>query len=233
MFVLPHSHSLCFPFTTPCLVAASLGFQCEWIFDQPSSYLLLRHIALSGQKWFMGFICLHSSNVKITLWEFSERPEWMQEFSSSFRTLYNWYILEEKKVGFFLVGYLGKSYFLTVNIWVPFIFDQSGSLLTGLWFLVYVVHSVWNSYPVHHIVITVINLNNIYLFQISYIVMPLPCSSAASGIHQIILQLVRCKIHLCTQCLYSLFLWIVVVLLSLLFQISKILILYIWIVWTA
>lgn len=76
---------------------------------------------------------------------------------------------------FLLVGYLGKSYFLTVNIRVPFIFDQSGGLMTGLWFLVYVVNSVWNSYPVHHIVITGINLNNIYLFQINCVVMLLPC----------------------------------------------------------
>jgi len=43
---------------------------------------------------------------------------------------------------FFLVRDLGKSCFLTVNITVPFIFDQRGSLLTGLWFLVYVVNSV-------------------------------------------------------------------------------------------
>lgn len=211
--------SLCVPlFTVPCLVTAGLGFQCEWIFDQPSSYLLLCHIALSGLKWFMNFICLHSSNVKITLWKFSGHPERTQEFSSSFRTLYNRCILEEKRWGFFLVGYLGKSYFLTVNIRVPFIFDQWGGLLTGLRFLVYVVNSVWNSYPVHHTAVTGINLNNIYLFQISCIVMLLPCFSAASVIHQIIVQLVRCKIHLCTQCLYFLFLWIVGGLLSLCFK---------------
>lgn len=125
---------------------------------------------------------------------------------------------KKKRWGFFLVGYLGKSYFLTVNIRVPFIFDQWGGLLTGLRFLVYVVNSVWNSYPVHHTVVTGINLNNIYLFQISCIVMLFPCFSAASVIHQIIVQLVRCKIHLCTQCLYFLFLWIVGGLLSLCFK---------------
>lgn len=110
--------------------------------SHPSSNLLLCHVALAGLQWVMDLICLHNSSVKITLWKFSGHPERKQELSSSFRTLYNWWTLEGKRWDFyFLVGYLGKSYFLTINTRAPFIFDHWGGLLTGLWFLVYVGNS--------------------------------------------------------------------------------------------
>lgn len=50
-----------------------------------------------GQKRFMDFICLHSSNMKITSWKFSKHPEWMQKFSSSFRSTYDYCIFGEHK----------------------------------------------------------------------------------------------------------------------------------------
>lgn len=92
----------------PCLIAARPGFKWEWILGHSSSNLLLCHVALAGLEWFMGLICLHNSSVKITLWNFSEHPEQMQEFSSSFRTLYNWWTLEEKRWDFYSFRLSGK-----------------------------------------------------------------------------------------------------------------------------
>lgn len=51
--------------------------------------------------------------------------------------------------------------------------------------------------------------------------MLLLCFPAASGIHQMIIQLVRHKIPLCTQCLYFVFLWIVGALLPFYFKEAK------------
>lgn len=94
-------------FLFSCPIAARPGFEWEWIFVHPASNLCCP-VALAGLEGFMDLIYSHNSSVKIALWEFSEHPEQNQEFSSSFRALYNWCTWEEKRWDFFSCRLSGK-----------------------------------------------------------------------------------------------------------------------------
>lgn len=147
VFFLPHSHSPCSP-TNYCPVSLLLD---QALSGSESLTILPQTFCCAMQPWqawgglWIWFVYITS--MWRLLCESSQSVLSKTRSSAPPSRPFIIDVLWKERGGFFffLVGYLGKSYFLTVNTRAPFIFDHWGGLLTGLQFLVYIGNSGWNS----------------------------------------------------------------------------------------